>query len=201
MSHDQREADLSTRELHTTEEVQTRVYQLAGEIIDHYKAIGVDDPVFVSLMKGAVPFTVDLMRAIHGLRDERDHGNFDPKVEYIGVSSYGDDTRPSEILVWADLREDIVEGKHVLIIDDLTDSGNTVAFTKEYVRERGALSPIEVCVLIEKVDSLGRAVGEVATFNGLEASLDDWVNGMGMDGGGSDAPRWKRHIDAVKRPD
>jgi hypoxanthine phosphoribosyltransferase len=115
-------------------------------------------------------FAADLIRALHA-------AGMAPEVDFLTLASYRKSKVSSgkvEILRDLDLG---VEGRTVLLIDDVLDSGRTLAFAKDLIAARGA-QQILTCVLLEK--RVARAVDVVADFRAFECA-DEFVVGYGMD--------------------
>ncbi|MBF0611911.1 MAG: hypoxanthine phosphoribosyltransferase [Magnetococcales bacterium] len=100
------------------------------------------ETVVIGLFKGAFIFTADLVRALsrHGV---------EPRLDFLVLSSYGNATESSgKVTILMDCREDI-RGRQVLLVDDILDSGNTLAFTVDYLMQKGA-AKVLTCVLLDK---------------------------------------------------
>lgn len=145
-----------TRVLISSEALHVRVTELGGAIARDYAN---DDPLLVGILKGALVFMADLIRAIP----------IAFTTDTIGVSSYGDGIQSSgRVELTCDLAAS-VEGRHVLIIDDIVDTGRTIAYVKRKVEMRGPRS-VRLCVLLGKrerrevavdVDYLGFSIPDV----------------------------------------
>src|ERR1700674_3882224 len=126
----------------------------------------------VAVLKGSFIFAADLIRALHGV-------GLAPEVEFISLSSYRDATVSSgTVKILRDVESD-VHGRDVLIVDDILESGRTLAFAKDLLSARGARRVL-VCVLLEKPGK--RAVSLDADFVGFVCP-DVFVVGYGMDVG------------------
>ncbi len=148
------------------EEIAGRLQELAKEIAKQ----DLDDLIVVAVLKGSFVFAADLIRALH-------HVGLKPEVDFITLSSYRKSKVSSgtvEILRDVELE---VSGRNVLIVDDVLDSGRTLAFAKDLISARGARS-IKTCVLLEK--SVPRAVELETDFRAFECP-DMFVVGYGMD--------------------
>ena len=122
----------------TEEEIKSRVFELGKQISEDF---GGEDIVVIGLLKGCFMFIADLMRAIDS----------HVAVDFMAVSSYGSGTVSSgEIKVKKDYSIDI-EGKNVLVIDDILDTGRTLAFVKDYLSVKSPKS-IKICTLLDKPD-------------------------------------------------
>lgn len=153
--------------LFTSEQIVEQCHRLANEINTDYKG---RDVVIVSVLRGAVPFTVDMCRLFC----------FDHKVEYIAVSSYGDSTEssgPAGVKVISDLRESI-EGKHVLIIEDIIDTGYCLNFLVGMLKQRNPAS-LEICVCIDKKHH--RKANVPCKYIGFTITGPEWLVGYGLD--------------------
>lgn len=146
------------------EELRERVEQLAAQISADYAGESI---VLVCVLKGAVLFLADLMREL----------TVECEVDFMAVSSYGDATESSGVVrVLKDLDRPI-EGRHVLVVEDIVDSGRTLAKLLEMLQTRGPAS-LEVCALLTKPDR--REVPLEASYVGFEIP-DRFVVGYGLD--------------------
>lgn len=124
----------------------------------------------VAILKGSFMFAADLLRALH-------HAGLAPQVEFMHLSSYGTGTTSSgRIQILKDV-DSSVEGRDVLIVDDILESGRTLAFAKDLLTQRGARR-VMVSVMLEKPGKRGVAIG--ADFVGFHCP-DVFVVGYGMD--------------------
>lgn len=122
--------------LYSEEELDRKCRELAGIIDRDYEG---KELVLVGILKGSFMFMADLMRRT----------TIPLEVEFMAVSSYGSATESSGVVrILKDLDTDIL-GKHVLIIEDIVDTGTTLAYLTEYLNARGALS-VEVMCLLDK---------------------------------------------------
>ena len=159
-------AALDIKPLFSAESISGRVEQLAREIA----AVRLKDPIIVALLKGSFIFAADLIRALHR------HG-FKPEVDFMFLASYGTGTHSSgEIEVLREV-ESKLEGRDVVIVDDIFDSGRTLAFAKALVEARGARS-VRTCVLLDK--QVPRAAAIAPDFTGFRCP-PVFVVGYGMD--------------------
>lgn len=152
--------------VYSDEDIAKRLDELALEV----KAAGLKNLLIVAVLKGSFVFAADLIRALHRV-------GLAPEVDFLTLSSYKKSRTSSgrvEILRDLDLS---VEGRNVLIVDDVLDSGRTLAFAKDLLSARGA-SIIRTCVLLEK--QIPRAVDVQADFAAFECP-DEFVVGYGMD--------------------
>ena len=146
--------------------IAQRIEELAGAIA----GAGLDDPLIIAVLKGSFIFAADLVRALHraGLR---------PEIDFISLASYGAGTASQgRVEVLRDVGSE-VKGRDVVLIDDILDSGRTLAFAKALLLERGARKVL-TCVLIDKQGP--RAVPMAPDFAGFTCP-PVFVVGYGMD--------------------
>ena len=125
----------------------------------------------VSVLKGSFIFAADLIRAMHG-------AGLSPEIEFILISSYGTGTSSGGVKILRDI-DASVEGRDVLLIDDILESGKTLKFTRDLLLKRGAGS-VHIAVLLDK--KRRRQTGLEPDFTGFECP-DCFVVGYGMDAG------------------
>jgi hypoxanthine phosphoribosyltransferase len=124
------------RVLLSEDEIQGRLAQLAAKIDADYADL---DPLLVGVLKGAVVVMADLTR----------HLRMSAEVDWMAVSSYGSGTKSSGVVrILKDLDRDIT-GRHVLIVEDIVDSGLTLSWLVANLSSRGPAS-VEVCTLLRK---------------------------------------------------
>ncbi len=147
------------------EEIQTRVDDLAAQISADYA--NADDLVLVGVLKGAFIFLADLSRRLTIPRT----------IEFIAVSSYESGSKSSgAVRLVLDVRGNI-EGKHVLIVEDIVDTGHTLEYLIGILGSHGPAS-VKTCALVRKKE---RAKVEVEVdYLGFDIG-DDWVVGYGLD--------------------
>ena len=146
-------------------EIQRRVQELAEEISRDYA--GEDDLVLVGVLKGAFIFLADLSRRLSIPRS----------IEFMAVSSYeAGDEASSAVRLVMDLRKNI-EGKNVLLVEDIVDTGRTLNFLGELLAARKPKS-IKTCALVRKPDRA--EVDAEIDYLGFEIP-DVWVVGYGLD--------------------
>jgi hypoxanthine phosphoribosyltransferase len=127
------------KRLLTEEEISARTGELATRITVDYRG---QDLVMVGVLKGAFIFLADLVR----------HMDMQVEIDFVAVSSYGTDTKSSGVVkIIKDLDLEI-EGKHVLLVEDIVDTGLTLKYLSGMLRERGPKS-VEVCALLSKPDT------------------------------------------------
>jgi len=148
------------------EQIAARMSGLADEIA----GAGFRDLLVVSILKGSFIFAADLIRALHvsGLA---------PQVDFLTLSSYGAGTKSrGEVRIVRDIDLDVT-GRDVLVVDDILESGRTLAFAKNMIAARGA-ARVECCVLLDK--PVARAASVQPEFTAFPCP-DVFVVGYGMD--------------------
>src|SRR5215471_2498718 len=134
------------RELLSTTQIQARVAELGCDITRDYRDFGAD-LVLVGVMKGSVIFLADLCRQI----------DLPCTLDLIGIASYGDTTESTGVVqITSDLSKPI-EGKHVIIVEDIVDTGLTVAYLLHNLETRQPKS-VKVCALLHKPERSQQAV-------------------------------------------
>ncbi len=152
--------------MYSAAEIGARVGALAAEIAD---TLGPKIMV-VAVLKGSFVFTADLLRALH-------HHGVHPRIDFMTLSSYGTGTESSgKVAVTKDISDD-VRGAKILLIDDILESGRTLAFARELLRDRGA-EQVQLCVLLDKPEK--RKIEVDADYVGFSIG-DAFVVGYGLD--------------------
>lgn len=149
----------------SAEEISTRVDELARQISADYADKG--EIILIGVLKGAFIFLADLSRRLTIPR----------QIEFLAVSSYEHGSiRSGAVRLVLDVRESI-EGRHVLIVEDIVDTGHTLRYLIDMLKSRNPAS-VRTCTLVRKehsaevdvkVDYLGFNVG------------DEWIVGYGLD--------------------
>lgn len=148
------------------EAIRERIERLAAEIA----ATQPKDLLVVAILKGSYVFAADLLRAMHRY-------GMAPEVEFIELSSYREATVSSgQVRIVKDIESD-VRGRRVMVLDDILESGRTLAFAKDLLTARGA-AKVAICVMLEKPKK--RAVQISADYVGF-ISPDYFLVGYGMD--------------------
>lgn len=145
--------------------IARRNLELAKEISNHEA----HDLLVIAVLKGSFIFAADLVRAMHDI-------GMAPEVEFMMISSYGKGTSSGELKLTRDIDSDVV-GRDVLLIDDILESGKTLAFARDLLMSRGAKS-VQFAVLLDK--SEGRNSPIKAEYTGFKCP-DHFVVGYGMD--------------------
>jgi hypoxanthine phosphoribosyltransferase len=166
------------------ERIATRVEELAAQIDADYADSG--ELVLIGVLKGSFIFLADLSRRL----------TVSHRIEFISVSSYGDaefEGPSGAVRLIMDVRHDIA-GKHVLVVEDIVDTGHTLVYLLRLLGARGPAS-INACTLLRKPD---RAEVEVAAaYLGFDIP-DVWVVGYGLDF--AERYRTLPDICSIKRP-
>jgi hypoxanthine phosphoribosyltransferase len=148
----------------TPEQLQQRIAELAAEIDADYAG---RELLLVGVLRGAVMVMADLARVIH----------LPVSMDWMATSSYGSATTSSGVVrILKDLDTDI-GGRHVLVVEDIVDSGLTLSYLVHNLRSRGPAS-VRVCVLLRKRAAAKMEV-DVA-YTGFEIA-DEFVIGYGLD--------------------
>lgn len=152
------------RVLFSEEELKQRVRELGAQITADYAG---KEPLLVSVLRGSYVFMADLTRCI----------DLPCTVDFMSVSSYGAGTKSSgQVQITKDLSDDI-EGRDVIVVEDILDSGNTLYYLLQILRARNPAS-IRLCTLLDKPE---RRVKEItADYSGFPI-LDAFVVGYGLD--------------------
>ena len=148
----------------TEAELDEKVQELADKIAADYRD---RNPVFLGILKGSFVFMADLMRTINIYCD----------IDFMAVSSYGaKSTTSGAVKINKDLSQNI-EGRHVVIIEDILDSGVTLSYLKNYLMNRNPAS-ISICTLLDK--PARRKADIKADYFGFDIP-DEFVVGYGLD--------------------
>jgi hypoxanthine phosphoribosyltransferase len=148
----------------TSEEIQQRVRELGEHITGDYHG---EDLLLVGILRGAVVFLSDLMR----------HLELSCEIDFMDVSSYGTGTSSSGVVrILKDLEEDIT-GRHVLIVEDIIDTGLTLSYLTRILLARKPAS-LEICTLLSKPSR--RQANIDVKYLGFEVP-DEFVVGYGID--------------------
>lgn len=151
------------RELIPEERIRARVVELADRIDRDYADAG--EVLLVGVLRGSYIFVADLSRAL----------SVERRVDFISVASYERDKQPGSVRLIMDSRVRM-EDRHVLLVDDILDSGRTLAYLMELLAARRPAS-IRSCVLVRKP---GQVVPLEVDYVGFDIP-DEWVVGYGLD--------------------
>lgn len=127
-------------------------------------------PLVIPVLSGSFIFAADLLRALHG-------AGLRPDVDFLSLSSYGTGTQSSGLVKLVRDIEVSAQGRSVVLVDDILESGRTLSFAKELMVSHGA-DAVHTCVLLDKPEK--HVVPIEADFVGFECP-DAFVVGYGMD--------------------
>ncbi len=123
------------RVLITQEQIQNKVEEFARILSKEYAG---KDPVFVGVLKGVVIFFADMVRKV----------NIPCEIDFMCISSYGSSTTSGNVVVKKDLSVDIKD-RHVVILEDIYDTGNSLDFVYKYLMSKEPAS-LKICTLLDK---------------------------------------------------
>jgi hypoxanthine phosphoribosyltransferase len=152
------------RILITSEEIGARVRELGQQITNDYAG---QEILMIGVLRGAVIFMADLARSIKRPMD----------IDFMAISSYGLSTNSSGVVRIIKDLDEVVEGRHILIIEDIIDSGLTLNYLVDNIKSRKPAS-VRICTLLSKPDR--RKVNVTVDYNGFIIP-DHFVVGYGLD--------------------
>lgn len=147
------------------EQIRARIAELGAQIGKDYRG---KLPIVVALLKGSGIFIADLVRAIP----------LHLTMDFMGISSYGAGTKSSGVVKITKDLEETIEGRHVIIAEDIIDTGLTLSYLMKMLKQRNPAS-IKVCTLLNKQ---ARRLLEVENVGYVGFEIDDhFVVGYGLD--------------------
>lgn len=150
--------------LYSEEQIQTKVKEIAAKISEDYQG---KDLLVIGILKGSVVFTSDLIKYI----------TIPCEIDFMAVSSYGKSTKSSGIVrILKDLDTN-VEGKHILIVEDIVDTGKTLSYLVDYLKAR-KVAGIEIVALLNK--EARREANVEVKYSGFDVP-DEFIVGYGID--------------------
>lgn len=149
----------------TEDEIQAKVRELGQLLTEEYAG---KDPVIVGVLKGVVMFYADLVRQI----------KVPCQMDFMTISSYKGTESSGTMIVHQDLRTDI-KGRHVLILEDIFDTGSSLDFTYDHLMAREPAS-IKICTLLDKPARRKPGITLKADYVGFTIK-DRFVVGYGLD--------------------
>ncbi len=155
------------RILFSAEDLQQRIAALGSQIKRDYEG---KDLLVVGILKGSFMFMADLVRAV----------DLPLRVDFMGLSSYGDDTKTSGVVKITHDLSTSIEGRHVLIVEDIVDTGLTMGHLLELLATRHPAS-VKICTLLEKPEN-ARTKVDIA-YKGFVIP-NEYVVGYGLDAAG-----------------
>ena len=148
----------------TEEQIREKAAEIGKQISEDYEG---KEIILVGILRGAVPWMAEIMKRI----------TLDMTIDFMAVSSYGAATKSSGVVkINKDLETDI-DGRDVIIVEDIVDSGVTLNYLEGYLRSRGAAS-VKLCSLLDKPE--GRRVDIKADYVGFTVD-DRFIVGYGLD--------------------
>lgn len=153
--------------LFSEEDIARRIPRLVEEMVSACRS---EDFVMIGILRGSFMFLADLVRALYRLEVH-------PRIDFMTLESYGSGTESSgTVRVTKDITMD-VRGAHVLLVDDILDTGRTLSFACRLLREKGA-AEVRTCALLDK--PARRVVPFEADYIGFPIE-DVFVVGYGLD--------------------
>ena len=156
--------DITKEVLVSEEELSKKVRELGEKITKDYEG---KDLILVGILKGAAIFMADLARCI----------DLPITLEFLAVSSYGNSTESSGVVKIVKDIDTNVEGKHILVVEDIIDTGLTLSYITDNLKKRGAKS-VKICTLLDKPE---RRKAEVSVEYRGFIIPDEFVVGYGID--------------------
>ena len=147
----------------TVKQIQSRVKKLAEKISSDYEG---KEIIAVGILKGAYMFFTDIVKLIQ----------VQVEVDFLVASSYIKAESTGNVVIHADIREDI-KGKHVLLIEDIVDTGRTLKYIKDTLLSRGPAS-LKICAFLDK--KAHRKADIEIDYTGFDIP-DEYVVGYGLD--------------------
>lgn len=117
-------------------EIHNRILEIADRINKDYES---EELTLICVLKGGVMFMCDLARRL----------NLSVRLDFMSVSSYGSETKSSGVVKIIKDLDDSIDGKNVLVVEDIIDSGNTLSYLIDILKKRGPKS-IKLCTLLDK---------------------------------------------------
>lgn len=145
------------------EQITARVAELAAEIDRDYAD---KNPLFICILKGSAFFFTDLLKEL----------TIPAEIDFMAVSSYGSGTTSGYVKMVKDLDRPI-DGRHVIIVEDMVDSGNTLSYLRELLLTRDPAS-LAICTLMDKPERRVAAID--VDYTGFQVP-DEFVVGYGLD--------------------
>ena len=149
----------------TEEQIRERVAQLGRQISQEYAG---KDPVFVGVLKGVVVFYADIIRQI----------SIPCQLDFMWISSYAGTESTGRMVVKKDVSENL-KGRHVVILEDIFDTGSSLNYTYHHLLEKEPAS-LKICTLLDKPDRRNPDVTLKADYTGFVIP-NEFVVGYGLD--------------------
>ena len=152
------------RVLLTEEEVNKKISEVAAQINKDYEGKEVH---LICILKGGVFFTCELAKRL----------TIPVSLDFMSVSSYGSDTKSSGVVKIVKDLDESLKGKNVIVVEDIVDSGRTLSYLLEMLKDRGPES-LRLCTLLDKPDR--RVIDVNVDYTGFQIP-DEFVVGYGLD--------------------
>jgi hypoxanthine phosphoribosyltransferase len=168
MTNNQQVLAENVKTIYSTEQIQKRIAELGEQISADYKAVQI--PVVIGVMKGAFCFFADLVRNIKtpsGLQ-----------MEFVRLASYGSATESSGKVTTPYLELPNIVGRHILVVEDIVDSGRTARFFLDYLRDQYNPASLKLASFLDKPSR--RVVKVEPDYTGFKIN-DLFVVGYGLD--------------------
>ena len=149
----------------TEEQIKTRIAQLGRQLSEEYAG---KDPIFVGVLKGVVIFYADMVRQI----------TVPCQFDFMWISSYQGTNSTGNMIVRKDVSADI-KGRHVVILEDIFDTGNSLSFTYAHLLSKEPAS-LKICTLLDKPDRRKPGITLQADYTGFVIP-NEFVVGYGLD--------------------
>ena len=117
-------------------EIENRILEIADRLNKDYEG---EELTLICVLKGGVMFMCDLAKRL----------NLNVRLDFMSVSSYGSETKSSGVVKIIKDLDDSIDGKNVLVVEDIIDSGNTLSYLMDILKKRGPKS-IKLCTLLDK---------------------------------------------------
>ena len=153
------------RILLTEEEIQAKIKELGMILTEEYQD---KNPVIVGVLKGVVVFYADMIRQI----------KVPCQMDFMWISSYAGTESSGRMLVRQELSNNI-EGRHVLILEDIFDTGNSLQFTVDHLKQQNPAS-LKVCTFLDKPERRREGITVKADYTGFTIP-NEFVVGYGLD--------------------
>lgn len=147
------------------EQIQTKIQEMAKLISQEYEG---KDPIFVGVLKGVVMFFGDFVKRI----------TVPCQIDFMCISSYEGTSSTGNMVVKKDISADI-KGRHVVILEDIFDTGNSLEFTYHYLLSKEPAS-LKICTLLDKPERRNPAVKVKPDYTGFVIP-NEFVVGYGLD--------------------
>ncbi len=153
------------RILLSEDQIQEKVHELAAQLTEEYAD---KNPLFIGVLKGVVPFFSDMIRAFEAPCE----------IDFMWISSYQGTNSTGQMLVRKDVTQDI-SGRHVVILEDIFDTGSSLDFTYNHLLEKNPAS-LKICTFLDKPERRKPGITLQADYTGYVIP-NEFVVGYGLD--------------------